>query len=475
MSFVISAVALPCSSGKSDLKMSPKKVKAFKIAPPTESPQRFPASTRRVPPLPSEQEINGMPPWGGKDALQWSPEAVLANAASEALNRVWVLPETEDAIVAVPMKILRSDLHPYGDGQSNSAVALPPTWTEPRPPLVATLVKEIVSAKTNFKTMFRFDKSLNFGDKGFVNILFRPQGSDNPTMAQVAAKKTSEGFVEVEWDVPSGLDWENLVQQDFIYIKPLTWNDWFVVSFRHPIVTIPQLIQSIPAELRKGRAPKTFLDPEDVSNQNHPVSTPFTKLMEKAKEKKFLPGFNQEPFDVINIHGEFPLPNGKTRVTGVAHGWTWVWEKPQAPFKILYTCFERRNFKSEISVAGPNVPTAGGWHEVGDNAETIINSLETVPIAVGHGISSVAAATPTGTFAYGLTDSITVRWLHPGEALVTTRGDSDWGYLPKASPSIKANFHWFFFDAPREVCTVEWVHPCLPDNRNNLGLKCSGN
>src|SRR5262245_40277388 len=61
--------------------------------------------------------------WGGGDPGRWRPEAILANAVSEAMNRAWGLPGARDVVVAVPVHMLSSEFFEFGDGQANAAVS----------------------------------------------------------------------------------------------------------------------------------------------------------------------------------------------------------------------------------------------------------------------------------------------------------------------------------------------------------------
>ena len=134
-------------------------------------------------------------------------------------------------------------------------------------------------------------------------------------------------------------------------------------------------------------------------------------------------------------------------MTGVGRGWTWVAEK-EAPFKIMYTCFERRQPQAEANAKDGGVASGGGWHKIGDAAETILNSLELEPLAVISGYTNPAKQPG---YSYNLSDIAVVRLLQPGEAFITVQ-----------SVSPEQNYHWYFFQQNREVCTEEWVHPCRP-------------
>jgi hypothetical protein len=180
------------------------------------------------------------------------------------------------------------------------------------------------------------------------------------------------------------------------------------------------------------------------------ADTPFQRLRRHDVGGRY----NQAPYDVPDVHARFPYGGGQV-VTGVGRGWTWVAKQPPAPFKILYTCFERRRPELEAANDG-GVASGGGWHRIGDHAETILNDLEPAPVVVGAATTQpwLASHLPSGAFAYQLGDVATIRWLHPGEAFTTRRG---------APP--QENFHWFVFQQDREVCTEEWVHPRVPNDR----------
>src|SRR5207248_1473601 len=115
----------------------------------------------------------------------------------------------------------------------------------------------------------------------------------------------------------------------------------------------------------------------------------------------FSSAYNQNPFMPNDIHAVFPN-GGHQYVTGVGMGWTWVANAPAAPFKIMYTCFDKRNQAAEASAPDGGVASGGGWHRIGDNAETVLNDLEGAPIALGSALADPAnGTTPSGGLAYG--------------------------------------------------------------------------
>src|SRR5262245_52201093 len=96
--------------------------------------------TGKVPQLPWAGGAGALTPWGGTDPSRWRPEAILANAMSQALNDAWALPDVKDAIVATPVKMLNSGFREFGDGQANAAPSFE-WWHGSRPPLTAALVR----------------------------------------------------------------------------------------------------------------------------------------------------------------------------------------------------------------------------------------------------------------------------------------------------------------------------------------------
>jgi hypothetical protein len=416
----------------------------------------------RMPILPSIGGTGALSPWGGPNASRWRPEAILANATSEALNRGWATPGARDVAVAVPLQFLRSNFHEFGDGQTNTAVAFSGLWREPRPQLVATWVGLANGGST---ISFRFDRSLQVAAPSVV-IQYAISGAWR--VAQVPLSKDVLGDAYGEWVPDPALGIDSHFQSSVIFARPSDWADWFPVTFRSTVLPIQDYVASVrPGELRLPDS-RQLLDPEQVSVQGRGGATsPFQTLI----RHQFGQGYNQTPYNPQSIHARFPS-GGRMLTTGVGQGWTWVLSNPPAPFKVMYTCFERRRADLEASASDGGVASGGGWHEVGDNAETILNSLENEPLVVSAGFAMPAPGTPSGGFSYGLTDVAVVRFLQPGEAFITPRGDSNWGYAGGRSPSLKADFHWYYFQQDREVCTEEWIHPCVPSPSNSIGMRC---
>src|SRR5205823_3930977 len=108
---------------------------------------------------------------------------------------------------------------------------------------------------------------------------------------------------------------------------------------------------------------KDVVDPLAVSQQNDlSKPLPWNALMNQhaASWDFFAPG---------DIHATFPSNSGDV-VTGVGGGWTWVAQPSIAPFKLMYTCFEKRNQDREANARNGGVASGGGWHMIGDPAET---------------------------------------------------------------------------------------------------------
>ena len=163
------------------------------------------------------------------------------------------------------------------------------------------------------------------------------------------------------------------------------------------------------------------------------------------------------------------------RQTAVGHGNTLVMIRAPSPFKLAYICFDKRDPEAEAKFG---VPSGGGWHEIGDPAETVMNTLEKAPVVFGYANGRPAAAPPSGQFAYGLSDIAVIRELKPGFALITAGGDTTRaedasGWQNRGSQKNKPdgrNYHWFAFHQAHEVCGLEWVHPKVPTPDNHWGL-----
>ena len=500
----------------------------------------------RPPTLPAPGGQGALAPWGGTDPGQWRAEAVLANAASSALNQAWAEDDVADVSLAMPLRLFPSDFFPYGDGQSNANPSFE-GWKTKRPPLIAVLLRR---ADGSVRVTFHFDADWHADQKGYHQVEVRYQAPAG-TMAQVILDGHVEsGALVATWDdPPASLGWTTTTGQGVALVRPAPqFDDFFPVTFSIPVRTVPELIGSVKAQLATGKPQefRNFLDrtlipdrqklrltdedknllkslrsldahtitlapgtPEYSARQVlladvkqridelvnlHRIDNPgisqaaLDALKAKyeamatdgkpsvLKKALFLADFEpiynvsraELPYMPLNIHGDFPT-SGIHITTGVGMGWTWVADN-DSPFKIMYTCFERRQPTAEGAVNlglpaderqkfGRTVASGGGWHRIGDNQETIINSLEEGPLVVASGFSTpterIGLSPPPGSnYAYGLSDVAVVRWLEPNEAFVTVRyGDKgDW---PEGR---KSNYHWYFFGQETEVCTEEWVH-----------------
>jgi hypothetical protein len=103
-----------------------------------------------------------------------------------------------------------------------------------------------------------------------------------------------------------------------------------------------------------------------------------------------------------------------------------------------------------------------------------MNTLETASPLFGYANGKPG---DDRVYTFGLSDVTVIRKLRPGMALVTAAGTTTAAeaYTPLrgSGPAQGRNYHWFAFDQPTEVCAVEWVHPCIPDPTNHIGLVCN--
>ena len=381
-----------------------------------------------VPMLPHPQGQGALAPWGGPDQSAWRPEAILANAASAALNEAWLDPQTADAIVAIPTLIQGSTFSPFPDGQTNAAASFA-HWGSPRPPLVATCVERTDGSRALW---LRLDRDLPMASQSVILEWSRDGAFDASTT--IAVVEDAQGDRRARTELPVDLDTEALFA-----VRPEGWNDAFSVHCEHPSGSIAALEASVPDDMAALADGRDVVDPLELAALS-PSQAPFDALNEME-----LPDFyNAEPFETSQVHGAYP--NGSDFVTtAVGRAWTWLTEQPSAPFKNLYVCFEERRPDLEVAPDG-GVPSGAGWHRIGDPAETVLNNVEAAPIAVAFARGTLPAQTPNGAFPYGLLDVATFRWLAPGEAFTVGAPD----------------YHWYFIHHDRPVCTQIWVHPCTP-------------
>src|SRR5205085_7668937 len=73
-----------------------------------------------IPRLPEPGGTGDLTPWGGADSSKWRPEAIVANAASRAMNDGWSRADVKDVVVAIPLKLWSSGFSQFGDGQANA-------------------------------------------------------------------------------------------------------------------------------------------------------------------------------------------------------------------------------------------------------------------------------------------------------------------------------------------------------------------
>lgn len=434
-------------------------------------------STRRPPFLPEPSRAGGKIPWGGSRPEKWRPEAIIANGASWLMNEAWAQPNVVDVVIAVPGKYEIGWPNPYDDGQSNAMMHFN-QWNHTTPPMMAALLQKSDGSR---QAVFWFAKEYT-NNPQFIEVM-------SPALSSVRAKlnikRLSSGAFSALWDnPPKELGWTNLWHKEIVFVRPgPNFSDWLPIYFRMPVAPATELVKTLPANQRQYADGKNLLDREGLVQKNPSAPTPFHTATQHSFASHYNTEQNGVPYTPDFIHGQFKKDTGP--ITAVGQGWTWVAKKDN-PFKILYTCFARRHpegtqmsgkpgeLYNEATAPNGGVVSGGGWHVIGEvNAnrpdwfasETIINDVEIAPIMVAGGFENPGArlgvSPPSGTFAYGLSDVATLRWLWPGEAFVTVSSKS------------QKNYHWFFFDFDREVCTEEWVYNCVDAERNGVTpLKC---
>ncbi len=377
-----------------------------------------------VPPPPSSSSVAGKsdgldaveaaPPWGGSEPSRWQPEAILANAATTALERHG----DPDARVAIATHLVDSGVHPFGDGQSNASASLV-YWSYPRPPVVA------VSARVDGVDTIeiRLDRELPLHDDAIELVL-----PDGPSL-QLDLRTDDHG------DRLATTTESRALAASWLLVHPSGWNDAFPVRFEIPVVPVGALVATVPEHQRTLPDGEPIVDPVAAAAPEAAPGSVYRTL----RDTSFPPGFiNQAPFVSESVHGQVPSGNGLATAVGRAFTWMSV-----EPFKDLYVCLEGRQLDGESALG---VPSGAGWHRIGDPGESLLNSLEGAPLLIAYGRGASVPPIAGGTHAYGLDRVAVFRHLQAGEAFSVPNGD----------------FHWYASRAT-EACAQIWVHPCAFD------------
>lgn len=355
--------------------------------------------TRQKPPM--------LPQTFGGDAAGWRPEAILVNAAAGALGAAWSEPGVTDVIVAIPVTMIGSEVFPYGDGQSNAAPSFG-GWSEKRPPLVAVAI----TSSRGTDVVVHLDRALPFDGK---TVVVKRSGTD------VELPITVDAHGDRVARFPGGAE--------TFAVVPAGWRAGFVVDFTHTVKEADAL--------RAAR----FLDREKLAAKEGEGPG---AVDARVRSHAFQSSVNGRtgvvpPYANDDVHAAFP--EGGTMVkTGAGGGRTWVFDDRTDGVKTMIQCFDGRDAAKEAGV-----PSATGWHQIGDAAETAVNDLERAPMLVAAGVAGKIARGDVGPdgFAWNLTHAVTFRWLMPGEALVSPRG----------------TFHWFGFTHAAAACAEIVVSP----------------
>jgi hypothetical protein len=416
-------------------------------AEPASSDESDLGSDRAIPRLPEPGGTGALAPWGGADASKWRPEAILANAVSRAMNEGWSQSDVKDVVVAIPVKLFSSGFFEFGDGQANAKPELEAWRGTPRPPVVASVIQ---FKNAPARLVLRFDRALPSTGTAFEMRV-------RTSMVSLSATRDAAGDAVIDVPLPEGLSWNDLLSPQAALVHPAGWADWFPLYFRTGVKKI--------TDLRVART--TFSDGRTVIDRERVTSVGQADgrtALERLQRHAFSAGYNGafgtgvRPFTPASIHAIYPVTRGLDIITGVGRGWTWVADERPNGFKVMYTCFERRRADLEASAPNGGVASGGGWHQINDAAETILNDLEAGPLMVAAGRNNPWLPTklPSGTFSYGLSDVATFRWLRPGEAFITTKGS----WVEDAGQWFEqSNYHWYFFAQDKDVCTEEIVNP----------------
>lgn len=399
-------------------------------------------------PLKLVPDAQSVMPWGGPTPGAWSPEARLANAASQEINRAWAHQGAVDVIVAIPLKLQESAIHPFGDGQSNAAASLN-GWPHERPPLIGVL-----TLRSGLEPLLelRLDSRVPFEGSSLVLEFKDLQGQ--PYALTLGAQRDARGDLSGAWVLPSGLDWDQLLAPQAAKVRPLGWSDAFPLYFRHPARHVDRFMAELPAhhlELSLGRS---LPDPESLGVEG--LAQAPSSSFERALAHTWGPGYNSSPYLSQTVHGGV-----EGRATSTSSAWSWVIGAPHSTNKHVYLCLSARDEPQEAALG---VPSGAGWHKIGDPAETLFNTLEDEPLLVAWAIKSPGA--PGGS-PWGLEDVATFRLLQPLETFTTASGASD-SQLPSVA---NAQYHWYGVHQAEPICVEILVHACVPNQ--DAGYRCA--
>lgn len=212
-------------------------------------------------------------PWGGLVDAKWKAEAVFANALGDAMNRAWADKDVADVLVAVPTKFSYGNYNPYGDGQVNTAMEFSSAWLHKRPQVVVVL-KHYLNNRSS-QVFIQFDRAL-VQSQTEVEVRFKNSPTTPPVDLRVKASKNADGDLVAEFDAPG--DWnmagknagDRMIQSAAMssaLIRPVgQFNDWFPISFKHPVSTTERLTKSVNPQVRVFSAAAGVPFPQNLAD-----------------------------------------------------------------------------------------------------------------------------------------------------------------------------------------------------------------
>ncbi|KAL0488098.1 ribosomal protein S21 [Acrasis kona] len=403
----------------------------------------------KPPLLPTEEAA-----WGGKNTFKWRSEAVVANAASKYLNLFWMLSsDINDVFLSMPVQMLSGGDRPYCDGQTTASTWFA-QWPYNEPPIVGALVHYQIIKENNHmpSVAFVFNQHLNFSGEFTVDyILNGTRVSHN-----FQAYKTPEGWSKFVWDpAPLELEFaEYPIKDTTLLVKLKGYKDWFPIRFYMPVHTVEMIKDSLPKSQQRYADGRDLFDREDVRYKpNESKESSFRQLIKKHQAGTL---YKNSKIKRTEVHSKFSAGR-RSRKTSVGTSWNILSESPnEALISSAYNCLEGRDIELEKELG---VASGSGWHRVGDRSISLLNDLEPKPILIGVGSSNPFPwpLLGSGDFAFGLSDTVCVRWLMPGEALLLGRGDS---WTDGKHTVDQSNFRWYTNPFDFDFCVEQWVHKC---------------
>ncbi len=311
----------------------------------------------------------------GHEASQTSmPEGKLYHVVTRQLAIAKSDPSVKNVVISMPIHISDSDFHQFGDGQTNSAIAIAPYWTEDQPPVI---VRQETLASGEVRYVITLADSLDEAKARIVTI---------------------DGKLRLAID---------------------GWADSYALDFDLGVRSVDEFHSSLPSDIGLSGG-RNLPDPEGIKAE---MNASGKGSYETISSHSFGPGYFHPP-RASHVHGIFPPDGNRRTAVGFIDSWLVLPISGHSKLKHIYVCFEGKNQEQELTYG---VPSGAGWHKIGDPAETILNTLENQAILVGR-------ASKVSNQAHGFNAVAAFGYLEPSEVFVSIQNQYHWYVIESTEP-----------------------------------------